>query len=96
MALWGMANAGGNVTWALWVTKLAPKHAVAEYMSVHTFLTGMRGLVAPALGFGMVKVMSFDTFAILCGLTILSASGFITVRRRWSDSSSDRLKPERL
>jgi hypothetical protein len=41
----------------------------------------------------MVKVMSFDTFAILCGLTILSASGFITVRRRRSDSSSDRLKP---
>jgi hypothetical protein len=62
-------------------------------MSVHTFLTGMRGLVAPSLGFAMVKVMSFDTFAILCGLTILSASGFITVRRRRSDSSSDRLKP---
>lgn len=96
MALWGMANAGGNVTWALWVTKLAPKQAVAEYMSVHTFLTGMRGLVAPSLAFALIKVMSFDTFAILCGLTILSASGFITVRRRSSDpETSKRLDPNR-
>lgn len=96
MALWGMANAGGNVTWALWVTKLAPKHAVAEYMSVHTFLTGMRGLVAPTLAFAMLKVMSFDTFAILCGVSILFASGFITVRRRSSDpETAKRLDPTR-
>ncbi|OYW26196.1 MAG: hypothetical protein B7Z47_07880, partial [Chthoniobacter sp. 12-60-6] len=93
MALWGMANAGGNVTWALWVTKLASKHAVAEYMSVHTFLTGMRGLIAPALAFAMIKVMSFDTFAIVCGLTIVSASGFIGVRARSSSESTDRLRP---
>ena len=94
MALWGVANAGGNVTWALWVTKLAPKHAVAEYMSVHTFLTGLRGLIAPSLAFAMIKVMSFDTFAILCGLTILSASGFLGVRAHTSDpTTSDRLKP---
>lgn len=93
MALWGMANAGGNVTWALWVTKLASKHAVAEYMSVHTFLTGVRGLIAPSLAFAMIKVMSFDTFAIVCGITILSASGFIGVRARGNSESSHRLRP---
>jgi hypothetical protein len=93
MALWGMANAGGNVTWALWVTKLASKHAVAEYMSVHTFLTGVRGLLAPSLAFAMIKVMSFDTFAIVCGITILSASCFIGVRARSNSESSNRLRP---
>ncbi|MEZ5384513.1 MAG: MFS transporter [Prosthecobacter sp.] len=94
MGLWGMANAGGNVTWALWVTKLAPKHAVAEYMSVHTFLTGLRGLLAPSVAFAMIKIISFDHFAILCGLTILSASGFLGARARSSDpATSDRLKP---
>ena len=92
MGIWGMANAGGNVTWALWVTKLAPKHAVAEYMSVHTFLTGLRGLVAPSLAFALLKIVSFDTFAILCGIAVVSASGFITVRVRSSDSSG-RLDP---
>ncbi|MBK8091795.1 MAG: MFS transporter [Verrucomicrobiaceae bacterium] len=80
MALWGMANAGGNVTWALWVTKLAPPHAVAEYMSVHTFLTGMRGLLTPFLAFALLKVMSFDTLAMICGAGIISASAFITMQ----------------
>jgi MFS family permease len=90
MALWGMANAGGNVTWGLWVTKLAPSHAVAEYMSVHTFLTGVRGLLAPPLAFAALQVMSFQTLAILCGVAILSASAFITVRARTSDDATRR------
>jgi hypothetical protein len=90
MGLWGMANAGGNVTWGLWVTKLAPKHAVAEYMSVHSFLTGARGLLAPPLAFAALQVMSFQTLSIWCGAAILSASAFITVRARGSDDETKR------
>jgi MFS family permease len=90
MGLWGMANAGGNVTWGLWVTKLAPKHAVAEYMSVHSFLTGFRGLLAPPLAFAALQVMSFQTLGILCSAAILSASAFITVRARTSDDETRR------
>lgn len=94
MALFGIANAGGNVAWSLWVTKLAPKHAVAEYMSVHTFLTGLRGLVAPFLAFALIEVISFQAIGILCALAILAASAFITVRARspGSDEGS-RLTP---
>jgi len=90
MALWGIANAGGNVTWGLWVTKLAPKHAVAEYMSVHTFLTGLRGLLAPYLAFAAISVMSFQTLSVLCGIAIIAASAFITVRARGSDDETRR------
>ncbi|GEP42901.1 MFS transporter [Brevifollis gellanilyticus] len=90
MGLWGLANAGGNVTWGLWVTKLAPKHAVAEYMSVHSFLTGARGLLAPPLAFAALQVMSFQTLSIWCGAAILSASAFITVRARGSDDETRR------
>jgi MFS family permease len=94
MALFGIANAGGNVTWSLWVTKLAPKHAVAEYMSVHSFLTGVRGMIAPYLAFTLIDWMSFQAIGIVCAITILSASGFITVRARRSDpSTSHRLTP---
>lgn len=94
MALWGIANAGGNVIWSLWVTKLAPKHAVAEYMSVHTFLTGLRGIIAPYMAFGLIKVMSFEALSVWCSLGILSASAFITVRARGSESETkQRLKP---
>ena len=94
MALFGVANAGGNVTWSLWVTKLAPKHAVAEYMSVHSFLTGLRGVIAPYLAFAMIDVMSFQTIGIVCAITIFSASCFITVRVRKNDpNTSHRLVP---
>lgn len=98
MGLWGVANAGGNVTWGLWVTKLAPKHAVAEYMSVHSFLTGFRGLLAPPLAFAAIEVMSFQNLSLICGAFILSASAFITVRARGSnDETRRRLGPgERL
>lgn|GEM_PF-6370280 len=60
---------------------------------MHTFLTGVRGLIAPSLAFAMIKVMSFDTFAIACGITILSASCFIGVRARSNSESTDRLRP---
>jgi hypothetical protein len=53
--------------------------------------------VAPFLAFAMLKVMTFQTFSIVCGAAILSASAFITVRARTSDpETSKRLRPERL
>lgn len=54
IGLHGMAKAGGNVAWSLWVTKFADAEHVAEYMSVHTFLTGCRGVIAPFLAFPML------------------------------------------
>jgi len=94
MALFGIANAGGNVTWSLWVTKLAPQHAVAEYMSVHTFFTGFRGVIAPFIAFYLIDHVSFATIGITAAVSILAASGFITIRARNSDpATSDRLNP---
>ena len=52
---YGISIAGGDVAWSLWVTKLAPPERVADYMSVHTFFTGVRGLLAPAIGFLLVS-----------------------------------------
>jgi MFS family permease len=49
--IFGISNAGGDVAWSLWVTKFAPPERVADYMSVHTFFTGLRGVVAPFVGF---------------------------------------------
>ncbi len=96
MALFGIANAGGNVTWSLWVTKLAPPHAVAEYMSVHTFFTGFRGLIAPFIAFSLIGHVSFATLGILCAVSILAASGFITMRVRSNDpETSQRLQPRK-
>src|SRR5205085_9971702 len=51
----GISTAGGDVAWSLWVTKFAPPERVADYMSVHTFFTGVRGVFAPLLAFWAVS-----------------------------------------
>lgn len=55
--IFGISNAGGDLAWSLWVTKVAPPHRVAHYMSVHTFLTGCRGVVAPLVAFQLAKTL---------------------------------------
>lgn len=59
----GMATSGGNVAWSLWVTKVAKPELVADYMGVHTFLTGVRGLLAPLLGFYLIDWFEMSELA---------------------------------
>ena len=49
-----IGNGGGDVAWGLWVTKFAPPEQVADDMSVHTFFTGLRGVLAPVAAFQLV------------------------------------------
>lgn len=78
MALHGVARAGGHVAWSLWVTKFARPERVAEYMSVHSFLTGTRGLLAPVLSFGLAaavgpRVMAAAAITLIAGSTAILA-----------------------
>jgi hypothetical protein len=63
--IYGISNAGGDVAWSLWVTKFAPPERVADYMSVHTFFTGLRGVIAPVVGFQLVAHWSVTTISWL-------------------------------
>ena len=56
--IYGVSNAGGDVAWSLWVTKFAPPDRVADYMSVHTCFTGIRGVLAPVTAFQLAAVAS--------------------------------------
>ena len=47
----GISHSGGDVAWSLWVTKFSPPERTADYMAVHTFLTGVRGIIGPQLAF---------------------------------------------
>jgi len=55
--LLGFAFSGGAVAWSLWVTKVAPADEVADYMSVHTCMTGARALVAPLISVPLIQVL---------------------------------------
>ena len=53
----GLSNSGGDVAWSLWVTKFAPHDLVPDYMAVHTFFTGIRGLLAPITAFALLDII---------------------------------------
>lgn len=69
----GISLSGGNVAWSLWVTKIAPPDRVADYMAVHTFMTGIRGMIAPALSVYLAATLPMPAVvAISCALLLIS------------------------
>lgn len=71
----GIALAGARVNWSLWVTKFAPLDQESNYMSIHGFLTGVRGLGAPFMGFYLIQVFSIqDTAAMSIGLILFATT----------------------
>ncbi len=81
--IFGVSNSGGDVAWGLWVTKLAPPERVADYMSVHVFFTGLRGVAAPVAAFHLVSVLSLPSIGWLCAGLILVASAMLVPEIRW-------------
>jgi MFS family permease len=75
--LFGMANAGADVAWSLWVTKFAPPERVADYMSVHTFFTGVRGVVAPVAAFYLAAHLPMQAMGWLGAVLIVIGSAFL-------------------
>ena len=72
--VYGISNAGGDVAWSLWVTKFAPPERVADYMSVHTFFTGIRGVIAPMFAFYAIKHFSVNSLALFTASLIILGS----------------------
>ncbi|RMD74800.1 MAG: MFS transporter [Lentisphaerae bacterium] len=68
---YGLAIGGGHIAWNLWVTRFCESEETAAYMSVHTALTGLRGILAPQLAFGVLKFCSIQTVAWSGALLIL-------------------------
>jgi MFS family permease len=75
--IYGISNAGGDVAWSLWVTKFAPPKRVADYMSVHTFFTGVRGVLAPIIAFQLVSGVSLQVLGWLSAGLIVVGTSFL-------------------
>ncbi len=74
IALHGIARAGGNVIWSLWVTRFAQEDKVGEYMSVHSCLTGVRGVLAPIIAFSVAGTLGPGVVALAGGVLVVIAS----------------------
>jgi predicted MFS family arabinose efflux permease len=85
--IFGISNSGGDVAWGLWVTKLAPAARVADYMSVHVFFTGLRGVIAPVAAFHLASHFSLTAIGIFCAGLIVLASALLLPEIRWFQSA---------
>jgi MFS family permease len=90
--LLGIATAGGDVLWNLWTVKFAPPGRVADYMALHTFFTGVRGVLAPILGFYLISRVSIPGMGWLCAALIAVSSLMLIPYMR---TESRKVKPAR-
>ncbi|MGF1485182.1 MAG: MFS transporter [Opitutales bacterium] len=81
-AVMGLGAGGGNIAWNLWVTKLAPPERTGAYMSIHTGFTGLRGTMAPFLGYYLLDTIDPTGAAwTAAGLILASIVIFWGIRR---------------
>ena len=78
----GVSSAGGYVGWNLWLTKYVPAKELTDYMSIHTFLTGLRGILFPFVGFSLLGIVSFQELAwVAAFMTSISITIFVVLYR---------------
>jgi len=87
IALHGIARAGGNIIWSLWTTRFAPADRVLEYQSVHSFLTGIRGVLAPFIAFSAANYLS-PTWVACGSATLIITATLMT----WPELKAETLK----
>ena len=80
----GVAFAGGDLMWMLWVTEFAPSDRVADYMGLHTFFTGVRAVSAPLVGFVVVEHFPLRWVAF-GGAAAMFGAGLLLVPRAWAE-----------
>lgn len=83
--IFGISNAGGDIAWSLWVTKFAPENRVADYMSVHTFFTGLRGVLAPLTAFQLAKTLPLTTLGGISAGLIFLATLLLIPEIKWGN-----------
>lgn len=72
-AFFGLGRGGGEIFFNLFVTKLAKPEYVADYMSVHTFMAGVRTLLTPFFGFFLVQSASIPVLAAVSAMLVIVA-----------------------
>jgi predicted MFS family arabinose efflux permease len=88
LALWvgsvtlGIAIAGGDLMWMLWVTKFAPREQVADYMGLHTFFTGIRAVLAPLMAFLVIGQLPLTWIAVISASLMIVSSAILVPEAR--------------
>ncbi|MCH7227508.1 MFS transporter [Haloferula sp. A504] len=71
IALHGIARSGGQILWMLWTTRFAEEDRLSEYQSVHSFLTGVRGVLAPFIAYACLQHLGPVSVALIASGLLL-------------------------
>lgn len=71
---YGLAMSGSMLIWQLWVTKIASKDKVLSYMSVNGTCSGIKGTIAPFIGFALMQYCSPKIVGICASFLIIISS----------------------
>ena len=87
-AIRGIGFGGGVLAWNLGHQDYAPVEQSGRYMGLHVTLTGIRGLIAPAIGMGIYTLLSRRgveagpiVFYVGAGLAAIGGIGFILLTK---------------
>ncbi len=84
-SIFGVAMTGVNMAWNMSSIFFAGAQDAAIYQSVHVTLTGVRGLLAPVLGFALLRMISIESVFIV-------AAGFLAMASFMSFRDYHRIK----
>jgi MFS family permease len=73
-AMYSVGMAGINVTWNMGSIAFAPPGQGGYYQGIHVAMVGIRGLIGPAIGFTVLRLMGYREVFVLSALIFLVAS----------------------
>ncbi len=76
-AIWGLGRGGGQIAWSIGVLKFAPPSKEANYLGIHTFLTGVRGAVAPFIAISFLDIGLEPEKLFLNAFVLILLSAFL-------------------
>jgi hypothetical protein len=87
----GIAWGGGEVVWCLWVTKIVPREKISMYMGVNVAIVGLRGFLAPFIGYGLSHYFSLLQISWIATMMVLISSvGLFSLRKHPRFANGER------
>jgi len=72
--MFGIAMAAVNISWNMSSIFFAGKDEAAMYQSVHVTMTGIRGIIAPVLGYILMKAFNIMAVFVAAGCFLVTAA----------------------
>ncbi|TET38764.1 MAG: MFS transporter [Planctomycetota bacterium] len=87
----GLGMAGVDIAWMLGAQTFATKDKIQSYHAVHVTLVGLRAIIAPFVGYGLMRIIGYHaTFAFAGCLFLLAAMFMIGLNRQRAKSLKEQ------